>query len=226
MEELILTKESTENQIKAYFQKVLELKQSNEEFPINLDEVWMLVYARKDYALRELRKNFLEDEDFQLLQNEKVVDFNNIKNGIPYTAKLSVSCLEYFIARKVRPVFNVYRQVFHKVAEQKPMSQIDLIIQSAQMLKEQDMRITSVEDKVKEIEAKQTTRPNYYTIVGYGTLHNISVNLKQASSLGQKASKRCKDLGIETDTIPDPRFGKVKMYPESVLDEVFALPIN
>ena len=29
---------------------------------------------------------------------------------------LSVPCLEFFIARKVRSVFEVYRQVFHKVA--------------------------------------------------------------------------------------------------------------
>lgn len=29
---------------------------------------------------------------------------------------LSIPCLEFFIARKVRPVFEVYRQVFHKVA--------------------------------------------------------------------------------------------------------------
>ena len=29
---------------------------------------------------------------------------------------LSFPCLEFFIARKVRPVFEVYRQVFHKVA--------------------------------------------------------------------------------------------------------------
>ena len=29
---------------------------------------------------------------------------------------LSVPCLEFFIARKVRQVFEVYRQVFHKVA--------------------------------------------------------------------------------------------------------------
>ena len=30
---------------------------------------------------------------------------------------LSVPCLEFFIARKVRSVFEVYRKVFHKVAE-------------------------------------------------------------------------------------------------------------
>ena len=30
---------------------------------------------------------------------------------------LSVPCLEFFIARKVRPVFEVYRKVFHKVVD-------------------------------------------------------------------------------------------------------------
>lgn len=30
---------------------------------------------------------------------------------------LTVSCLEYFIVKKVRPVFEVYRKVFHKAAE-------------------------------------------------------------------------------------------------------------
>ena len=30
---------------------------------------------------------------------------------------LSVPCLEFFIARKVRPVFEVYRKVFHNVAK-------------------------------------------------------------------------------------------------------------
>lgn len=33
------------------------------------------------------------------------------------TYMLSVPCLEFFIARKVRPVFEVYRKVFHKVVE-------------------------------------------------------------------------------------------------------------
>ena len=36
---------------------------------------------------------------------------------------LSVSCLEFFIARKVREVFDVYREVFHAAIE---MSREDL----------------------------------------------------------------------------------------------------
>lgn len=230
MEELILTKESTENQIKTYFQRVLELKQSNEEFPINLDEVWMLVYARKDYALRELRKNFLEDEDFQLLQNEKVVDFNNIKNGIPYTAKLSISCLEYFIARKVRPVFDVYRQVFHKVVDQeyKPLTPAEMMLQQAQIAVEHERKISAISNDVEtlkielaEVKAKTATRPEYFTIAGYASLRGFKVGNNIAKNLGREASNLCKTNNYPIDEITDPRWGKVGSYPVEVLNQVF-----
>lgn len=113
---LALTKESSSGQIKAYFEKVLELYKSNEQFPINLDDVWMLVYAEKSKAVRALRKSFVEGEDFNLAQNGKVIESSQIQNGVEVTYHLSVSCLEYFIAKKVRHVFEVYRSVFKKVA--------------------------------------------------------------------------------------------------------------
>lgn len=108
----------------------------------------------------------------------------------------------------------------------KPLSQLEIIAQSAQILLEQDRRINNVEREVLELKAKTATRPNYFTIVGYGTLHKVSVNLKQASSLGRKASDICKRRGIEMDKMPDPRFGEVKLYPTDVLEEVFNAQIN
>lgn len=119
-----LTKDSTAEQIKQYFERVLELYRSNEQFPINLDDVWMLVYADKGKAVRALKDNFIENEDFILLtQNGKQKDEVFTRNGKNSNGGrptmnyfLSVSCMEYFIARKVRSVFNVYRTVFKKVA--------------------------------------------------------------------------------------------------------------
>lgn len=112
--EMILSKESSESEIKRYFNAVLQLAQSANEFPISLDEVWQLVYPRKDHAVRELTENFMQDVDYQVfLKNGE-----NSKCGRPTNIyMLTVSCMEYFIARKVRPVFEVYRQVFHRVAE-------------------------------------------------------------------------------------------------------------
>lgn len=105
-----LTKSSSSEEIKAYFKAILSLAKASEKYPVNLDEVWMLVYERKDNATKALMRDFIEGEDFitvrQKAEGGKFASIDYL---------LSVPCLEYFIARKVRPVFEVYRQVFHKV---------------------------------------------------------------------------------------------------------------
>lgn len=122
---LQLTKQSTDQEIKAYFENILRMSRDSEEFPVNLDDVWPLVFGRKEEAVRALKNDrlFVENIDYQVLRK-------NAENSGTFTqgcAKpqggrptniymLSVPCLEFFIARKVRPVFEVYRQVFHKVA--------------------------------------------------------------------------------------------------------------
>ena len=119
-----LTKQSNAQEIKAYFEEVLKLSKDSKEFPVNLDEVWPLVYVEKGKAVRALKSNelFVEGIDFILLAQNGKQDESNGKqvnswggnNQVTYM--LSVPCLEFFIARKVRPVFEVYRQVFHKLA--------------------------------------------------------------------------------------------------------------
>ena len=136
-----LTKQSSDSEIKAYFIQVLNLSRSKEEFPVNLDEVWPLVYSRRDKAIRALRcgEIFMEGIDYQVFsknaENSEVLfhstnksneatsdnaktdkDGRNLGGRPQNSYMLSVPCLEFFIARKVRPVFEVYRQVFHKVA--------------------------------------------------------------------------------------------------------------
>lgn len=121
MANIILSKENSNNELKCYFEAVLKLSQSDNQFPINLGDVWMLAYSDKSKAVRALKTNFIENIDYQpLAQNGKRSGSGkfNGENKVDYF--LSTSCLEYFIARKVRPVFEVYRQVFHKTVKQKP----------------------------------------------------------------------------------------------------------
>lgn len=117
MSNIQLTKSSSESDLKRYFTAVLELSHNDNKFPINLDEVWPLVYSEKGKAVRALKNNFYEGEDYHLSQNGKVIPSSAILNGIEVSYFLSLSCMEYFIARKVRPVFEVYRQVFHRTAQ-------------------------------------------------------------------------------------------------------------
>lgn len=114
-----LTKQSTKSEIKCYFERVLSLSKSNEEFPVNLDDVWPLLYARKNVAVRALVNDdlFIESIDYQPLHQNVQRSGDGLfcgENKVTYL--LSVPCLEFFIARKVRSVFEIYRKVFHKVA--------------------------------------------------------------------------------------------------------------
>ena len=122
-----LTKKSSESEIKAYFEGIAKLMQSNEQFPVNLEDVWQLVYSTKGKAVQTLKRSdlFIEGIDYQIF-NQKVkksVVFNQEEKNLDSMGRptqvfmLSVPCLEFFIARKVRPVFEVYRKVFHKVVD-------------------------------------------------------------------------------------------------------------
>lgn len=123
MSNLILSKESSESEIKAYFNAVLELSKSDNEFPINLDEVWPLVYPRKDHAVRELVEGsyFIQGVDYQIFpkngENSTGTAQPSRRGRRTDEYHLTLPCMEYFIARKVRPVFDVYREVFHRTAE-------------------------------------------------------------------------------------------------------------
>lgn len=127
---LQLSKTSSQEELKDYFAGVMTLARSSEQFPVNLDDVWPLVYERKDIAVRELKKSdmFFEGEDYISEKERKEVFHQNVENpsedikdlgGRPTdTYYLSLSCLEWFIARKVRSVFEVYRKVFHVATQQ------------------------------------------------------------------------------------------------------------
>ena len=155
--EIQLTKDSGNREIKMYFQKILELKEIGAEFPVDLDEVWMLVYPRKDHAVRVLKENFMQGVDYQVFpKNEE-----NSNGGRPTNVyKLSVPCLEFFIARKIREVFEVYRQVFHKailgglVLPKNFAQALRLAADQYEQIEVQNKQIEALNDEVIELKKK------------------------------------------------------------------------
>lgn len=195
--EVSLQKGSSPEEIKLYFSKVLTMAKQDNPFPVDFDDVWPLVYGRRDNSFSALRCNYILDVDYILLftdnQNDMLFAENGQKNptkvggldnqqdtptktaspaplhrsqpietyrprvndssepdpagisneanweedpdgtveieqptdstllstdmnlnGRRFKCYLSLSCMEFFIARKIRPVFEVYRQVFHR----------------------------------------------------------------------------------------------------------------
>lgn len=224
--QFILSKESSESEIKRYFSAILELSKSDNEFPIDLDEVWMLVYAERSKAIRALKANFIDGVDY------KAVAQNG--NGTKFTGNdyyLSLSCMEFFIARKVRSVFEVYRQVFHKTTElstNRQLSPSELILQLAQInvdterkMKELEGKQNLLEAKVNDIAMRTSTVIEESTVIGFAKRYDIDMSRQKASSLGRAASCMCTKRGYEMGRVNDPRFGYVKTYPDCILKEVF-----
>lgn len=208
-----LTKASTSDELRQYFNAILQLAKDENKFPINLDEVWPLVYTKKGNAVRELEKSFIEGEDYlaenePLLQNEKRAKDGTFTGSNKVTYHLSLSCLEYFIARKVRPVFEVYRQVFHKTAQQQMVPQVPTSFREALLLAakqqeeierleaESEQKDRTIETQRKEIKTS-APKVNYYdeTLLSRNTLTTTQV----AKSIGLNAvelSKKLKQAGI------------------------------
>ena len=90
-----LTKASSNDDLKRYFAAILEISKSGNEFPIDLDEVWMLVYGQKSDAVAALKASFIQDVDYQVLRQNP----QNPNGGRPTNIyKLSVACMEFFVA--------------------------------------------------------------------------------------------------------------------------------
>lgn len=158
--QIILNKESSESDLRKYFEAILQLSESNEEFPVNLDEVWPLVYIRKDVAVGALKKVFVEGIDYVAKPIENQSLRQNMErvwggqNKVNYY--LSTSCLEYFIARKVRPVFEVYRQVFHGIAKNtRPVFEIPKSFSEALLLAANQQKQIEEQQKMLDEKAKE-----------------------------------------------------------------------
>lgn len=113
-----------------------------------------------------------------------------------------------------------------------PMTQIQVLAAIAQHLAEQEQKLLEQQQqqheilyrlKAVEVEQDRFNVPcgHKYSVVGFANLQGLEISAKEASSKGRKASALCREQGIEIERIHDPRFGKVGLYPETVLIEVF-----
>ncbi|MBE9037208.1 hypothetical protein [aff. Roholtiella sp. LEGE 12411] len=134
-----------------------------------------------------------------------------------------------------------------KTPQSQPQSQLEIILQNAQnlvaiaqQLFEQDSRQRQLEQAlvtqqnlnqqlqqrltIVEVEQDRFNTPSghKYSILGFAKLQGLEISNKEASAKGRKASALCRQQGVEVERIHDPRFGKVGLYPESILIEVFS----
>lgn len=152
MSGIVLSRQTGAEELRQYFETVQTLRRSGKEYPVDLDEVWPLVYNRKDHAATTLKRTFIQDVDYQVIPQKR----KNLKDGGRPQDKyfISVSCMEYLVARKVRAVFEVYRTVFHKTVstEALPQSYPEALRQLAEKVEENERLAAKNALQLKELD--------------------------------------------------------------------------
>lgn len=103
-----------------------------------------------------------------------------------------------------------------------PLSELEALQIAVNRMVEQERRLTSVEDKVKQIEAKTSTVPNeYYTISGYANVRGKRIDVNKANQLGRYAARLSRKWGYEIGKAHSEVYGTVNTYHLDILKDAF-----
>jgi len=198
-----------------------------------------VISARELHEFLESKKQFANwikhrIQKYGLIEGQDYITFNQMVNRSKTTEyALTLDSAKELAMVEGNDKGKQARQYFieceRKVNQSISLSPAEALLQSVQMIVEQERRVKMIEsrqiqleDKVMQIEAKAKTQPDdYYAIAGYASIIKRPINLTDAATIGKKATVICNSMGYVTGTVPDPRFGRVKTYPKQVLSNVF-----
>ena len=103
----------------------------------------------------------------------------------------------------------------------KPLSPAKMILQQAQLLVDIEEKQKEQAERILKLESKVNTSPDYFTVIGFATLHNVQIGRTKAASLGRRCSNICKTKEYDIGKVNDVRYGMVNSYPSIVLEQVF-----
>lgn len=119
-----------------------------------------------------------------------------------------------------------YRELMTKPAMPPTSTSTSLITQlklQVQILEQQDQRITAIEQKVVEVEARQTDiNTDYFALAGYYHLQQkrFALSNAQAQQTGKRLTAKSAELGYEVKREYSGRYGYVNSYHKYILQAV------
>lgn len=203
--------------------ELIKISEQNGKQAVSARELHSYLESKQDFSNwiknRINKYGFIENQDFQRF--DKIIE----TGGRLIEYALSIDCAKEISMVEGNEKGKQARRYFIDVEKSHKNNLTtfynDPFIQLRMNQIQQQQQIQALESKVNMIEAKTTTRPDYFSVMGYAVVKGVTVGLRIAASIGKKASSICKKNGFPTDEVPDPRFGRVKLYPSSVLDKVF-----
>jgi hypothetical protein len=210
-------------QVRQYFQYLFQAERSGDPFPVDLDHVYDFAYSSKAVAKRALvtSDEFFEGEDYHISRNAE--NPKRPQGGAPSEKiLLSIPCFEYFIVRKLRPAFEVYREC-RKLVTEAAIARSTLPYHLRRYIANQDQvpfgHFSTLQQTTIELIAPLEAQ-------GY-TLRD---NMLPDCSLGKAFCKWLREHGHDPDSYPsydhhyeDGRVVRAKAYPIDRLPDFYRL---
>lgn len=204
--------------------ELIKIQQHNGKQAVSAKELYDFLEVKSNFTTwtaRMFEYGFEEDKDFIPILEKSTGGRPSVDYALTLDCAKEIAMIQRTPqGKQAREYFIACEKKLQEIA--KPLSTLDMLELSIKQLRAQEQRVNAIENDVLELKAATQTRSDYFTIVGYATLNKMKIGLQLAAKLGGKASRLCKQYGYQTEEIPDPRFGKVKMYPKSILQQVFA----
>lgn len=197
---------------------------------LNSREVAEMVGKNHADLLRDIRKyrDYLNESNFASVDFFKEDCYTDAKGETRICYLISKKGCE-FIAHKLTGQKGAeftakYIERFHEMQEklQNPLSELEILVKSAQRLLDQERELKALESRVERIEAKSVTIPNeYFTVAGFAAIRKQRIDVSKANIIGRKAANLSRRLGYDIGKVSDPRFGSVNTYHVDILNEVY-----
>ena len=188
----------------------------------DLHEALGIKTAYKDWFPRMCEYGFEEGRDFCSFLSESTGGRPSADHRLTIEMAKEICMIQRTeIGKRCREYFlEIERRYNERV---KTLTPEEYLFEQARIMLEHSRRLSAVENKVDQIEARIETRPEHcYTVAGYASLRGINVDVNRANMLGRKAAKLSREYGYDVYQTQDIGFGTENIYHEDILKSVFA----
>ncbi|WGK93824.1 MULTISPECIES: antA/AntB antirepressor family protein [Flavobacterium] len=174
----------------------------------------------KDWMPRMLEYGFEEDKDFSSFLSKSTGGRPSKEFALTIDTAKEIAMIQRSEKGKQARTYFIECEKIAK-SKVKPLTQAEQLYENAKLLLEIDRKQKETDRRIDLLEAKTQTLHNYFTIVGFANLNNINCGLQLASKLGRICKAEARREGYMLETMPDPRFGVVNLYPVKLLIKIF-----
>ena len=204
---------------------LIKITEENGKQLVSARELYSILSIKTPFnkwAVRKITSNafFQENEDYTRLDNY-------VRAGqVAMEFALTIDTAKKIAMAENNEQGNNVRDYFlrmEKKANSLPaLTNTEILLQVLQSNIENEKKQLELENRIKAIEeTPQINAPiQHFSILGHCNNIGKQINLTDAAQYGRKCTKLCRELGLTTGIVPDPRYGKVKTYPIDVLEQI------